>query len=120
MFNIRCFLCKLIGLFFQPKLGISIKGIKGVKGTKGGANRYCGMHAYWNPCATSCPDNCKNYGIPRACALNCIQACSCRKGFVFQSPNSKRCIPIRHCPARSYSNEHFHHPARRVSWQFHF
>ncbi|KAH7642453.1 chymotrypsin-elastase inhibitor ixodidin-like protein [Dermatophagoides farinae] len=85
---------------------------------KGGRRGSCGMNAFWNECATACPENCYNYGRPRPCTLNCLQRCSCRSGFVFESSSSSsRCIPIGHCRGRGQSGRRWNRNFQR-NWRY--
>nr|XP_027204722.1 chymotrypsin inhibitor Ani s 6-like [Dermatophagoides pteronyssinus] len=83
-----------------------------------GGRRSCGMNAYWNECATSCPDNCYNYGRPRPCTLNCRQACSCKRGFVFESSGlSGRCVPISYCHRNNNNNGRWNNNNNGGGWR---
>ena len=61
------------------------------------AQQQCGLNAEWNDCGTACPDNCQNFQILRPCTRQCVFACRCLPGFVFQSGSSGNCIRSDQC-----------------------
>ncbi|CAN7941761.1 unnamed protein product [Ixodes pacificus] len=58
----------------------------------------CGPNAAFTNCGTACPAICGR-PPPRACTLQCVRGCFCRRGYVLSRPGG-RCVPASGCFGR--------------------
>ncbi|XP_048003668.1 zonadhesin-like isoform X3 [Leguminivora glycinivorella] len=57
-------------------------------------------HEVYQPCGSSCPDNCDNYmNTNRICTQQCVAACNCKKGYV-RNLKDGTCIKPEQCPTK--------------------
>ncbi|XP_078511464.1 zonadhesin-like [Lissotriton helveticus] len=79
--------------------------VTGDESTKGS----CPPNMHYTECGSGCPKTCTDgtgpHHSPRICALSCVSGCVCDDGYVYESLDSKRCVPSsdckQTCPANS-------------------
>ncbi|XP_077974758.1 IgGFc-binding protein-like [Styela clava] len=62
----------------------------------------CPPTMVYSNCAPSCPRSCLDkYNLPpKACTLECRQACVCQDGMILSDKDSTQCVKPSECPAR--------------------